>query len=129
LAGAGDCLAVALQVGAYFFHSSAPLSGCILGNTAHHELASYCGLHVLASGGGPTTLAIDLAQALGPAVIKPVRSTTSADQFTSKNQHLIERAFSYFYLSINAGSSISIYFCPIWLNAYGPRVAFGLPVR
>ena len=49
------------------------------------------------------------------------------DQFTSRNQHLIERAFSYFYLSINLGSWFSIYKCPEWLNTYGPKVAFGVP--
>jgi POT family proton-dependent oligopeptide transporter len=65
--------------------------------------------------------------ALGTGGIKPCVSTNVGDQFTSKNQHLIERAFSYFYLAINAGSSISIFFCPVWLRSYGPRVAFGIP--
>ncbi len=54
-------------------------------------------------------------------------STNVGDQFTSSNKHLIERAFSYFYLSINLGSSFSIYKCPEWLNTYGPKVAFGVP--
>jgi len=56
-------------------------------------------------------------------------STNVGDQFTSKNQHLIERAFSWFYLAINAGSSISIFLCPVLLNNpnYGPRWAFGMP--
>ena len=65
--------------------------------------------------------------AFGTGGIKPVVSTNVGDQFTSKNQHLIERAFSYFYLSINAGSSISIFFCPVLLDRYGPRLAFGMP--
>jgi POT family proton-dependent oligopeptide transporter len=65
--------------------------------------------------------------ALGTGGIKPCVSTNVGDQFTSKNQHLIERAFSYFYLAINAGSSISIYFCPVLLQKYGPKLAFGLP--
>lgn len=65
--------------------------------------------------------------ALGTGGIKPCVSTNVGDQFTSKNQHLIERAFSYFYLAINAGSSISIYFCPVLLHKYGPKLAFGLP--
>src|SRR3984957_15614415 len=120
------------KFGAYFF----PLIGAIISDVFWGKYRTimtlalvYCaGCTVLASGGGPTTLAIGLGlMALGTGGIKPCVSTNVGDQFTSKNQHLIERAFSYFYLSINAGSSISIYFCPIWLNAYGPRVAFGVP--
>jgi POT family proton-dependent oligopeptide transporter len=67
--------------------------------------------------------------ALGTGGIKPCVSTNVGDQFTAKNQHLIERAFSWFYLAINAGSSISIFLCPILLNdpKYGPGWAFGLP--
>jgi proton-dependent oligopeptide transporter, POT family len=120
------------KFGAYFF----PLVGAIISDVFWGKYRTimtlalvYCaGCTVLASGGGPTTLALGLAlMALGTGGIKPCVSTNVGDQFTSKNQHLIERAFSYFYLSINAGSAISIYFCPIWLNAYGPRVAFGVP--
>jgi POT family proton-dependent oligopeptide transporter len=65
--------------------------------------------------------------AFGTGGIKPCVSTNVGDQFTSKNQHLIERAFSLFYLAINAGSSISIFFCPVLLAKYGPRLAFGMP--
>ncbi|HEX8795099.1 MAG TPA: MFS transporter [Polyangiaceae bacterium] len=65
--------------------------------------------------------------AFGTGGIKPCVSTNVGDQFTSKNQHLIERAFSYFYLAINAGSSISIFFCPVLLKSYGRVVAFGVP--
>jgi len=63
--------------------------------------------------------------AFGTGGIKPCVSTNVGDQFTSKDQHLIERAFSYFYLAINAGSSISIFYCPVLLRDYGPRLAFG----
>ena len=65
--------------------------------------------------------------AFGTGGINPCVSTNVGDQFTSKNQHLIERAFSYFYLAINAGSSISIYFCPVLLQKFGPKLAFGMP--
>jgi proton-dependent oligopeptide transporter, POT family len=65
--------------------------------------------------------------AFGTGGIKPCVSTNVGDQFTSKNQHLIERAYSYFYLAINSGSSISIFFCPVLLDKYGPRLAFGMP--
>jgi POT family proton-dependent oligopeptide transporter len=75
-----------------------------------------------------TTLAIGLGLvALGTGGIKPCVSTNVGDQFTSRNQHLIERAFSYFYFSINAGSSISIYFCPVLLADGHPKLAFGVP--
>jgi POT family proton-dependent oligopeptide transporter len=77
---------------------------------------------------GKVGLLVGLALvALGTGGIKPCVSTNVGDQFTSKNQHLIERAFSLFYLAINAGSSISIYFCPELLDKYGPRAAFGMP--
>jgi POT family proton-dependent oligopeptide transporter len=103
------------KFGAYFF----PLIGAIISDVFWGKYRTimtlalvYCaGCTVLASGGGPTTLAIGLGlMALGTGGIKPCVSTNVGDQFTSKNQHLIERAF-----------------CPIWLNAYGPRVAFGVP--
>jgi POT family proton-dependent oligopeptide transporter len=66
---------------------------------------------------------------LGTGGIKPCVATNLGDQFTSRNQHLIERAFSWFYLSINTGSLFSIYLCPVLLEdpAWGPRWAFGLP--
>lgn len=120
------------KFGAYFF----PLIGAIVSDVFWGKYRTimvlalvYCaGCAVIAMGEGPTSLALGLGlMAFGTGGIKPCVSTNVGDQFTSKNQHLIERAFSYFYLSINAGSSISIYFCPEWLNAYGPRVAFGIP--
>jgi POT family proton-dependent oligopeptide transporter len=120
------------KFGAYFF----PLIGAIISDVFWGKYRTimtlalvYCaGCTVLATGGGSMTLAIGLGlMALGTGGIKPCVSTNVGDQFTSKNQHLIERAFSYFYLSINAGSAISIYFAPVWLNSYGPKVAFGVP--
>ncbi len=67
--------------------------------------------------------------ALGTGGIKPCVSTNVGDQFNAKNAHLIERAFSLFYMSINAGSSISIWLCPELLNSpnWGPKWAFGMP--
>lgn len=83
---------------------------------------------VLLAFGGETMLPWGMGLiALGTGGIKPCVSTNVGDQFTSKNQHLIERAFSWFYISINAGSLISIFLCPILLPKYGPEVAFGLP--
>ncbi|MGV3623360.1 MAG: MFS transporter [Archangium sp.] len=67
--------------------------------------------------------------ALGTGGIKPCVSTNVGDQFDAKNSHLIERAFSLFYMAINAGSSISIFLCPALLDDpnWGPRWAFGAP--
>lgn len=88
------------------------------------------GCTTLALGSTPTMLVVGMfLMAFGTGGIKPCVSTNVGDQFTSANAHLIERAFSYFYLSINLGSSISIYFCPQLLSDpdYGPRFAFGMP--
>lgn len=88
------------------------------------------GCTTLALGSTPTMLVVGMfLMAFGTGGIKPCVSTNVGDQFTSANQHLIERAFSYFYLSINLGSSISIYFCPQLLSDpdFGPKVAFGMP--
>ncbi len=67
--------------------------------------------------------------ALGTGGIKPCVSTNVGDQFDAKNSHLIERAFSMFYMAINAGSSISIVLCPELLDNpnWGPKWAFGAP--
>ncbi len=118
--------------GAYFF----PLVGAIVSDVFWGKfrtimvfsLAYVAGCSVLALWPGKEGMLLGLfLVAFGTGGIKPCVSTNVGDQFTSKNQHLIERAFSYFYLAINAGSSISIYFCPVLLNKYGPRYAFGMP--
>jgi POT family proton-dependent oligopeptide transporter len=118
--------------GAYFF----PLLGAVISDVfwgkfrtiITFSLAYALGCALLAFVPGVTGLALGLGLvALGTGGIKPCVSTNVGDQFTSKNQHLIERAFSYFYLAINAGSSISIYFCPVLLEKYGPGLAFGMP--
>lgn len=89
--------------------------------------AYVAGCAILALGGEALLPAGLFLVALGTGGIKPCVSTHVGDQFTSKNQGLIERAFSWFYLAINAGSLISIFLCPILLPKYGPEVAFGLP--
>jgi POT family proton-dependent oligopeptide transporter len=67
--------------------------------------------------------------AIGSGGIKPCVSAHVGDQFGASNHHLLSRVFGWFYLSINLGSSISTYLCPILLNhkSLGPRYAFGLP--
>ena len=136
--------------GAYFF----PLVGAVISDVfwgkyrtiMTFSLVYATGCAVVALVPGTTGLFIGLSMvAFGTGGIKPCVSTNVGDQFTSKNQHLIERAFSFFYLAINAGSSISIYLCPTildpadpdaprWLADFflhngltGPRVAFGMP--
>lgn len=118
--------------GAYFF----PLLGAIVSDVfwgkvrtiMAFSLAYSAGCALLAFSTGPALLAPGLFLiGFGTGGIKPCVSTNVGDQFTSRNAHLIERGFSYFYLAINAGSLISIYLCPILLPAYGPRLAFGIP--
>jgi POT family proton-dependent oligopeptide transporter len=118
--------------GAYFF----PLVGAIVSDVFWGKFRTImvfsmvyaAGCTVLALVPGSTGLFLGLFMvAFGTGGIKPCVSTNVGDQFTGKNSHLIERAFSYFYLAINAGSSISIFFCPVLLKSYGPRLAFGLP--
>jgi POT family proton-dependent oligopeptide transporter len=120
------------KAGAYFF----PLIGAIVSDVFWGKfrtimvfsLAYVAGCTVVALVPGREGLVCGLLLvAFGTGGIKPCVSTNVGDQFTGKNQHLIERAFSYFYLAINAGSSISIFFCPVLLNKYGPKLAFGVP--
>jgi POT family proton-dependent oligopeptide transporter len=115
----------------------APLAGAIMADVFWGKYRTIIvfsiiyvlGCSILALGPStPANLALGLGfMAFGTGGVKPCVSTNVGDQFTSRNQHLIERAFSYFYLSINTGSSISIYMCPVWLDRYGPGVAFGVP--
>jgi proton-dependent oligopeptide transporter, POT family len=65
--------------------------------------------------------------AIGAGGIKPCVSANVGDQFTAANQHLISRAFGWFYFSINAGSTISILLIPWLLEHYGSKVAFAVP--
>lgn len=75
-----------------------------------------------------TTLAIALGLiALGAGGIKPCVSAHVGDQFGAKNKHLITKVYSWFYFSINLGSTISTLLTPVLLEIYGPGVAFGVP--
>lgn len=64
---------------------------------------------------------------LGSGGIKPCVSANVGDQFGEGNKHLLPKVFGWFYFSINAGSSVSIWLCPILLKNDGPAYAFGLP--
>jgi len=135
----GDAQAATWQAlfksGAYFF----PLLGAMVSDIflakfrtiISFSMVYVTGCFVIAFGGANESMLIlgMFLVAFGTGGIKPCVSTNVGDQFTSANAHLIERAFSYFYIAINAGSSISIYFCPEWLADpdLGPKVAFGVP--
>jgi POT family proton-dependent oligopeptide transporter len=117
---------------AYFF----PLAGAIVSDVFLGKFKTImifssvyvAGCAMLALSPAPGGIALGLGLiAFGTGGIKPCVSTNVGDQFTAANQHLIERAFSWFYLSINAGSLISIIACPWLLPHYGPKFAFGLP--
>ena len=86
---------------------------------------------------GHFTLAIDETRlglllglsliSIGAGGIKPCVSAHVGDQFGKTNSHLLEKVFSWFYLSINMGAAISSLLTPILLDKYGPYVAFGIP--
>ena len=65
--------------------------------------------------------------AIGAGGIKPCVSAHVGDQFGKTNSHLLEKVFSWFYLSINFGAFISTLLTPIMLDRYGPSIAFGIP--
>ena len=65
--------------------------------------------------------------AIGSGGIKPSVASHVGDQFGRSNQHLMSRAFSWYYLGINIGSSTSFLLIPWLLDNYGPAVAFGVP--
>ena len=65
--------------------------------------------------------------AIGSGGIKPSVASNVGDQFGRSNEHLLSRAFSWYYLGINLGSVLSSLMIPWLLKAYGPAVAFGVP--
>ncbi len=65
--------------------------------------------------------------AIGAGGIKPCVSAQVGDQFSRRNEHLIERVFGWFYFSINFGSFFSTLWIPYLLDVYGPHVAFAVP--
>jgi proton-dependent oligopeptide transporter, POT family len=65
--------------------------------------------------------------AIGAGGIKPCVSANVGDQFDKTNEHLISKAFSIFYFSINFGAFFSTLITPWLMKTYGPAVAFGVP--
>ncbi len=65
--------------------------------------------------------------AIGAGGIKPCVSTHVGDQFNIRNQGLLDRVYSWFYLAINLGAFTSMLVTP-WLLAHlGASFAFTLP--
>jgi POT family proton-dependent oligopeptide transporter len=65
--------------------------------------------------------------AIGAGGIKPCVSANVGDQFDKSNEHLIGKAFSLFYFSINFGSFFSTLLIPLVYRYWGPAWAFGIP--
>jgi POT family proton-dependent oligopeptide transporter len=65
--------------------------------------------------------------AIGMGGIKPCVSAIVGDQFGAANQHLLSKAFGWFYFAINTGSMISIPLTPLLLKYASPGWAFGVP--
>jgi POT family proton-dependent oligopeptide transporter len=65
--------------------------------------------------------------AIGSGGIKPCVSANVGDQFGEHNRYLLARVYMWFYLAINIGSAISMYWVPIELRTAGSHVAFGIP--
>lgn len=77
--------------------------------------------------------------AIGAGGIKPCVSAHVGDQFGEKNKHLLEKAYGWFYFSINFGSFFSTLLTPAILNRQGwfndiipadvrtAPIAFGVP--
>ncbi len=84
---------------------------------------------------------------VGMGAIKPCVSAHVGDQFGTRNKHLLEKVFGWFYMSINLGSFISTLLTPLLLDEKkfyetfgrfgralanyhivpGPGLAFGVP--
>ena len=119
---------------AYFFPlAGAVISDCFWGKYRTILILSlvYCAGHfALALNDTRLGLMIGLSLiAIGAGGIKPCVSAHVGDQFGQANKNLLPKVFGWFYLSINLGSTIASYFCPVLLNdkRFGPHFAFGLP--
>ncbi len=65
--------------------------------------------------------------AFGAGGIKPCVSSHVGDQFGPSNQGLLGKAFGWFYLAVNFGSTFSIVLTPWLLKTHGAGWAFGIP--
>jgi hypothetical protein len=115
--------------GAYFF----PMIGAIVSDVFWGKFTTIMTFSIIYCAGcvslaffseRPPASARPLDRGVRHRRIKPCVSTNVGDQFTSKNQHLIERAFSWFYSGDQRRARrFSIWFCPILLTRrYGPKL-------
>jgi len=65
--------------------------------------------------------------AFGAGGIKPCVSAHLGDQFGNANRHLLSRAFSWFYFSINLGAFTATLIIPWLLANHGASIAFAVP--
>lgn len=117
---------------AYFF----PLLGAILSDGVWGKYTTimrislfYCAGHAaLALDDTRLGLGIGLALiAVGAGGIKPCVSAHVGDQFSTRNQHLLEQVFGWFYVAINVGAAVAYVVTPLFLDRVGPGLAFGVP--
>ncbi|MEO8173346.1 MAG: MFS transporter [Sediminibacterium sp.] len=59
--------------------------------------------------------------------IKSCVSANMGDQFDKSNEHLISKAYGWFYMAINIGGTLAPLAIPELKKRYGPEVAFGVP--
>lgn len=59
--------------------------------------------------------------------IKSCVSANVGDQFNKSNEHLLSKAYGWFYMSINLGGTLAPLFIPLLKKHYGPGIAFGVP--
>ncbi len=77
---------------------------------------------------GQAGLMVGLALiAVGAGGIKPCASAFAADQVPAGDDRAVERVYNLYYWMINLGSFASTLVIPWLFDAYGPRVAFGVP--
>ena len=126
----------------YFYHlfTSAvyftPLVGAIIADAFFGKYKTIVSLSIVYCL-GHLALALDESRAgltigltlisIGAGGIKPCVSAHVGDQFGKTNSHLLEKVFSWFYLSINLGAFVSTMLTPILLANFGSQVAFGIP--
>jgi len=65
--------------------------------------------------------------AIGAGGIKPCVTAHLGDQFSRGNSHLLDKAYAWFYFSINIGAVVSTLAGEWLLRDFGPHVAFGVP--
>jgi POT family proton-dependent oligopeptide transporter len=65
--------------------------------------------------------------AIGSGGIKSSVSANVGDQFDKSNEHLMSKAYGWFYFSINAGSVVATVLIPYLYAKFGPGIAFGVP--